>query len=32
MKRCFLQRKGLNVLVMLMIAASSGLKIYSDVY
>ena len=31
MKRCFLQRKGLNVLVMLMIAASSGLKIYSAV-
>lgn len=31
MKRCFLQRKGLNVLVMLMILTSSGLKIYSAV-
>ena len=31
MKRCFLQRKGVNVLVMLMIVTSSGLKIYSAV-
>ena len=31
MKRCFLQRKELNVLVMLMIVTSSGLKIYSAV-